>query len=255
MFKFIVIDDEPYVIDLFPKLLNWKERGFELIGSFTSIPDALEYLQTNECDVIFTDIFLQDMLGTELAKICQTDYPDIIIVFFSAHSNFEYAYEAIKYNVFDYILKPISPAELIKTVDKLTDKLSTMHETNFDSYEQHIIEDETSVISLAKQFIEEHYNEDISVADIARHVNLSHGYFSTFYKKMTKETAISALKNYRLIKSKELLENETIKMSAIPHLIGFNSYSYFTKAFQNTFGETPTEYRIKIFNSKKGEQK
>ena len=48
MIKFIVIDDEPYVADLFPKLLDWQERGFELMGSFSSAIDALAWLSEND---------------------------------------------------------------------------------------------------------------------------------------------------------------------------------------------------------------
>ena len=119
MIKFIVIDDEPYVGELFPKLINWEEFNFKFAGVFSSAADALSWLESHTCDVIFTDISMPDISGTELAKICSEKYPDISIVFFSAHRDFDYAMEAIKYKVFDYILKPFSYDDLNKTIAAL----------------------------------------------------------------------------------------------------------------------------------------
>lgn len=252
MIKFIVIDDEPYVADLFPKLLDWQEQGFELMHTFSSAADALAWLAENECNVVFTDINMPDMSGSELARICRLEYPNVVIVFFSAYSDFKYAYDAIKNNVFDYILKPISSAELKETVGRLSDKFSSIPEELFVIGDQPT-ENENNAITAAKQFIMDHYNEDIYVSDIAKHINLSNGYFSALYKKMTNETAVSTLRNYRLAKAKELLENKHIKLSSIPKLVGFKSYSYFTKIFQSAYGETPTDYRARILGSKKGD--
>ncbi len=252
MIKFIVIDDEPYVADLFPKLLDWQKQGFELMETFTSATDALAWLAENECNVVFTDINMPDMLGSELAKICRQEYPNVVIVFFSAYSDFKYAYDAIKNNVFDYILKPISSDELQETVRRLSDKFSSIPEELFIIGDQPT-ENENNAITIAKQFIMDHYNEDIYVSDIAKHVNLSNGYFSALYKKITNETAVSTLRNYRLVKAKELLENKNIKLSTIPGLVGLKSYSYFTKIFQSAYGETPTDYRSRILDNKKGD--
>ena len=247
MIKFIVIDDEAYVAQLFPKLLDWQEYGFECVSIFSSAPDALLWLEKNTCDVIFTDISMPDMLGTELAKICSETYPEIFIVLFSAYRDFDYALDAIKYNVFDYIIKPFSRSTLIETITKLSLKISAAKHQK-DEYIQ-FINDTDEIVSASMQFITEHYHEDISVRDVAQHVNLSDGYFSTVFKKKTNESFVATLKKIRLKKAKELLRDKTVKISSIPHQIGFKSYSYFTKVFQQEYGETPTDYRNKYFSA------
>ena len=92
-------------------------------------------------------------------------------------------------------------------------------------------------------FINEHYNEDISVSDVAKHVLLSPGYFSNYFKLKTNEKFVNVLKRIRLEKAKQLLKDKNVKISHIPQQIGFKSYSYFTRVFQNSFGITPSDYR------------
>ena len=247
MIKFIVIDDEAYVVKLFPRLLNWQEYGFELAGVFTSAKDALVWLETNSCDVIFSDISMPDMLGTQLAKICSEAYPNIFIVLFSAYRDFNYALDAIKYNVFDYIVKPFSRITLTETITNLSKKINA--QKGYSAVEASDADDTDNIISRAMHFIMEHYHEEISVNDVARHVNISNNYFSTIFKKKTNESFIATLKKIRLKKAKELLRDRNVKISSIPNQIGFKSYSYFTKVFQQEFGETPTDYRNKYFSA------
>ena len=249
MIKFIIIDDEPYVASLFPKMLNWQDYGFELAETFTSGLEAMEWLKKNHCDVIFTDISMPDLSGTEIAKLCYETFPQILIVFFSAHRNFDYALNAIRYNVFEYILKPISQAVLKETVIRLKTQIEKSQkniETNNRESEEY---EQNDAINSAKQFINEHYSEEISIADVANHVHFSPGYFSNYFKEKTNENFVSFLKNVRLEKAKELLKNKNVKISHIPQQIGFNSYSYFTKVFQEAYGITPSNYREEFFKN------
>lgn len=237
MIRVIVIDDEAYVTSLFSEILNWEELGFEICKTFSSGNDALAWLEDNMCDVIFTDIAMPDMAGTEIARLCYERFPEILIVFFSAYRNFDYALDAIKYNVFDYILKPISYSSLLEAVNRLKAKISS---SNSQEAQLHGEED---IIQSAKKYLNEHYCENISIVDVANHVCLSPGYFSTYFKQKTNENFVAVLKRMRLEKAKELLMDKNVKISHIPYQIGFKSYSYFTKVFQESYGVTPTDYR------------
>ncbi len=249
MIRFIIIDDEPYVTSMFSKMLDWENLGFELAGTFCSGFEAMEWLAENKCDVIFTDIAMPDMSGTEVARLCYEKFPKILIVFFSAYRNFDYALDAIKYNVADYVIKPISQAALLETVLRLKSKITAPYKESVIDNEAHTPADEHDIIRAAKQFMAEHYHEDISITDVAKYVQFSPGYFSNYFKQKTNENFVSVLKNIRLEKAKELLKDKNVKISHIPQQIGFKSYSYFTKVFQESFGVTPTDYRNNFLNS------
>ena len=251
MIRFIVVDDEPYVSSLFSKILDWNAMGFELAETFCSGREAMLWLEKNSCDVIFTDIAMPDMSGLDIAKLCYEKFPKILIVFFSAYRNFEYALGAIKYNVFDYVLKPISYQAISETVLRLKENLTSSRPSLPNIPDVNDTDSDDDILKSARAFMYKHYHEDISIADVAAHVHLSPGYFSTYFKQKTNENFVVALKTIRLSKAKELLKDKNVKISHIPLQIGFKSYSYFTKVFQDVFGETPTDYRNKFLNNTK----
>lgn len=101
-----------------------------------------------------------------------------------------------------------------------------------------------------KNYIGRHIKEPIRIGDIADHVGLSSSYLSSMF---VKEEGIS-IKQYimqeRLKLAANLLKNTDESVGTISDYLAFNSQSYFTSHFRETYGMTPTEYRQrnKIFN-------
>jgi len=95
------------------------------------------------------------------------------------------------------------------------------------------------------QYMEEHYAEDISLADIAGYVYLSASYVSRIYKKMCGINIIERLQQIRIRKSRELLSETNIKVQDVALSVGFNSPRYFCSVFKKNTGYTPQEYREK----------
>ena len=123
LYKLIIIDDEPMILDLMSSALDWKQFDFELAGTFSNCDAALQFIETNSVDVIFSDIKMPGKDGLELARICHERYPDIKIILISAFSDFEYARSAIKYNVSEYITKPFTGDMLKNVLRKISDEL------------------------------------------------------------------------------------------------------------------------------------
>ena len=255
MIKFIVIDDEPYVTSMFSKLIDWQSMGFEPANTFNSATKALDWLENNSCDVIFTDIYMPQMSGIELTQICNELYPEILIIFFSAHRNFDYALNAIKYSVFDYIIKPITQQVLLEAAIRIKKRLKNDVIPAAFTIKENVIALDNNILDTVKNYMHEHYAENISMPEIAEMVGLSNAYLSTYFKQQTGTTLVSYLKRIRLEKAKELLRNQNIKITHISAMVGFNSYSYFTKTFQSEYGEKPIDYRERIFEQyAKGDQ-
>ncbi len=103
--------------------------------------------------------------------------------------------------------------------------------------------DADSKIIMAQKFIEEHFNEDISVSDLAEKYYMSPNYFSTIFKKQTGESTISYMKRIRLEKAKKDLAETDRSIAEIAELIGYNDSQYFFKLFKKETGMTPLQYR------------
>ncbi len=99
------------------------------------------------------------------------------------------------------------------------------------------------MITRARQFIQEHQDEDISLGQVAKAVNASSFYFCKMFKKVTGINFTDYLSRLRIEKAKNLLLNPNLRVSEIAYEVGFQSLTHFNRVFKKIIGESPTEYR------------
>lgn len=122
MYRVILVDDETINYQLFEKLVNWKEKGFEIVGTAADGQEALQKYEELKPDLIFMDIQLPLMDGLECVRCIRQEDSEVKIVIVSAYGDFSYAQKAIRYGVQDFLLKPVSRLML----NQLTDKMKTL---------------------------------------------------------------------------------------------------------------------------------
>ena len=125
MLKVLIADDEEKVSKLIFHLIRWEELGMEVIGTVGDGVDAYEMILEKEPDVVITDIRMPGMDGIELVeRVLQKLDPDkkVFFVIISGYSQFEYAQQAVKLGVEDYLLKPIKKKELEAVLHKILGK-------------------------------------------------------------------------------------------------------------------------------------
>jgi len=113
--KALIVDDEPLARMRMRSLLEPYASEIEIAGEASSGTDAIEKIEELLPDVVFLDIQLTDMDAFEALKSLEEDMP--LIVFTTAYDNF--ALRAYEENTVDYLLKPVEPARLAKTIEKL----------------------------------------------------------------------------------------------------------------------------------------
>lgn len=102
---------------------------------------------------------------------------------------------------------------------------------------------ESETIIKARKYIEENFDEQISLDDAAQTVNTSVRYFCKVFKKATGFTFTDYLSRVRIEKAKNLLLNPHRRISEVAFEVGFESLSQFNRSFKRLNGKTPTEYR------------
>lgn len=123
MIKILIVDDEPFIRQGLKILINWKEYGYEIVGEAANGIEAIKELEKKEVDLIVVDIKMPEMNGIEFIEYVRRNFiNEIKFIVLSGYYEFEYAKKAIRYNVTDYILKPIQTDELIKVLDSFRDK-------------------------------------------------------------------------------------------------------------------------------------
>lgn len=111
-YSVLFVDDEEVVLQIMIKKLDWESLGFKCVGYAKNGVEALEMAEDLLPDVVMTDIKMPYMDGLTLCKKLKQIYPKVKLIIFSGFSEFEYAKEAIKSEVEEYILKPIDFNEL-----------------------------------------------------------------------------------------------------------------------------------------------
>ncbi len=384
----VIVDDEIEITRGLSHYISETSNDFNVIAMFTRGRDALEFVRSNQVNILITDINMPDMNGLDIIKALHAENKSIDIMIISGYRDFEYATEALKYNVHRYLLKPIDFKELsgalfdirskhamksmeshdsdayiicktlvdirnnMITINKakglleqtaldsdncsytlvsikfsnltaflennwsygkgqfydavsnilndagtlaknplnkfyflapdnesldfvyvgnileqsIADKLIALIEENFDLQAEFSIhstvkglkafsdqfnkkeytpdtQNSTDFIILkATAFIEQNFTRDISLYDVASHVNLNYVYFSKFFKQCTGVKFIDYIIDLRLKYAIELLKTRKYTISEISEMIGYQSHTYFLRLFKSHMGCSPKEF-------------
>lgn len=114
--RVILVDDEPIILENLKEILiDFQE--IEIMGTYTQPSQVLFELQSTQPEVAFIDIEMYGMNGIELAEQLLMKNNNLDVVFVTAYNH--YASEAFEVNAIDYLLKPIKPERVAKTIEKL----------------------------------------------------------------------------------------------------------------------------------------
>ncbi|MGI9552681.1 MAG: AraC family transcriptional regulator [Aurantibacter sp.] len=94
------------------------------------------------------------------------------------------------------------------------------------------------------QYVNEHYKEHIRIEKLAAHLGLTQNSFCRFFKKMTHQTFVQFVNEFRIRKAVEIFNENQIAISEAMYLCGFSDPSYFTKQFKKYQGTTPSKYLL-----------
>lgn len=132
MLKVIIADDEERICQLIGALIDWEAMGMEIVGVAHNGLEACEKVKELEPDILITDIRMPGCSGLQLIEQIKRDAVDLEIIVISGYAHFEYAQQAIKFGVGDYLLKPISKSELTATLEKLKKQIAVRRESEQD---------------------------------------------------------------------------------------------------------------------------
>lgn len=94
-------------------------------------------------------------------------------------------------------------------------------------------------------YVHNHYNEDLSLMEIAEQLHLNYYYLSSYFKNQTNENLTSYINNVRIQKAKQLLTDSNLTIAEVSKQVGFTDHNYFSKVFKKYTKMTPTSYRRK----------
>lgn len=123
MFKVLIIDDEPIIRKGLRNIINWRQFECEICGEASDGIEGCEAIKRLLPDIIFTDIKMPEIDGLTMIRDIRDLVPYGKIIILTGYRDFDYAQEALKLGVFDYILKPSKIEELTAIVKKAVKEL------------------------------------------------------------------------------------------------------------------------------------
>lgn len=144
MIKVFLVEDETIIRQGIKNNIDWRSNGFELVGEAGDGEYAYPMILKSQPDILLTDVKMPFMDGLELSRLVKKALPRTKIIVISGYNEFDYAKEAIKIGISDYLLKPVTSASLMDALKKVSDQIfeeqenSRLLERYFINYEKYM---------------------------------------------------------------------------------------------------------------------
>lgn len=251
----LIVDDEPRTREGIRKTLEGWSAGRNEIRTAASGVEAAAWLREQTADLLITDVRMPEFSGLSLVEAVQQFPSKPVVLIMSGHADFQYAQQAIKLGVVDYLLKPIEKEQLIQTVEKalqLRDqqrRIQTMQklvDPKLLDAKERGDQRLNPQISEAVAYVEAHLSEHVTLREIADMLHLNSSYFSVLFKEQIGINFSEFLTRTRIQRAKEMLVQTALPISEIAEQVGYQTDKYFIKVFKSLEGLSPSKYRHSI---------
>lgn len=114
--KIFLVEDEIVIRNGIKNSIEWEKEGYKFVGEASDGELAYPMILKERPDILITDIRMPFMDGLELSRLVRQELPDIRILILSGYDEFDYAKEAIRLGVTEYLLKPVSASKLLESL-------------------------------------------------------------------------------------------------------------------------------------------
>lgn len=122
MYDILIVDDEPAARKSLEYLLDWEKHGFQIAGEAANGEKAIELMANHSFQLVITDIRMPIMDGLEFAERIK-EIGDVPVIIVSGYEDFDYARQAVRIGVDDYLLKPVGAEELAAKLSQIISKI------------------------------------------------------------------------------------------------------------------------------------
>lgn len=275
MYKVIIVDDEPIIVEGLKLGIEWANWNCEIAGTASNGLVGLELMRKIKPDILISDISMNNMDGLAMVAAIKSEYPDIEVCLLTGFRNFEYAQQAIKLGVTRFLLKPSKIDELEEAISAMTNNLkqngNDSSNAEIDSIWNRSDEEENYIyetfiknhpecdtpekdrlkctdannfiLKNALKFIYEHYKLKLSLLDVAEQCFISSWHLSKLLNQYTGRGFFEIVNTIRIDKAKDLLENKNYKIQDVSERVGFQDVTHFCRIFKSYVGKSPSDYR------------
>lgn len=243
MYKVVIIDDEPIIVEGLSKLLPWEQYHCKIAATACNGKEGLEVIRRERPDILFSDICMPGLDGLSMIAALKVEFPDMEISILTGFREFDYCQKAIRLGVSRFLLKPSNMAELEEALKVMTERLNKKVITGEQTAEEESLAAGNFVVKNAVQYIEEHYNEKLTLNKVAEMTYVSQWHLSKLLNKEEGKNFSEILNCIRICRAKEFLKDPAYRIADVAELVGFTDVAHFSRVFKKTEGISANEYR------------
>lgn len=226
----LIIDDEPLELEQLSYLVKKQYPNWQVFTAEDAF-EARQLLKTHSFPLAFVDIQLPGDSGLDFCEYLRTNDIDTEVVLITAYQDFNYAQQAIRLDVLDYLVKPVIESELYKVIEDFLAKHAYM-------------ETKSVLINKVLDLVHESYHEKLQLSDIARKVYVTPTYLSKKFTEVVGVKFTDYTNQFRIQKAKQLMHaNPDWSLFQIAEHVGFSSQHHFSNLFKKIEGITPSQYK------------
>lgn len=242
MYKIVIIDDEPIIVEGLSRAMPWSEWECIVAGTAYDGVEGQKLIRNIKPNLIITDISMPGMNGLAMIAGLKGEFPDMEISILTGFRDFEYAQRAIQLGVTRLILKPSNIKEIEEAVSTMVSNLKkkNIHIKLEDSEPNSA---NSFIVKNALKYIQENYTKKITLAEVAEKTYVSQWYLSKLLNKHTGKSFSDILNKIRINVAKDLLKNPSMRIGNIAEEVGFVDMAHFSRVFKKFEGCSANEYR------------
>lgn len=249
MYSVVIIDDNKIAAEAIAKVTDWEKCGCEVVGTAFDGITGLKLIQDVSPAIVIIDIQMPGFNGLDIIKKIKDENRDIRFIIISGYSQFEYARQAIRYGVNDYLLKPIMTEEMEQALLRVTallkrqetdsstesmDKLETRLHTIRSGKAEY-----SAMVSGAIDYVDRNFQKNITLGDICSELLVSTGHFSKCFKRETGAGFAAYVTMVKMENARILLKNPKNRVNEVARMLGYSDYAYFFRCLKSNSAMRP----------------
>ena len=244
MYKIVIIDDEPIIVEGLARTMPWDKWECLVAGTAYDGVEGQKLIRNIKPNLVITDISMPGMNGLAMIAGLKAEFPDMEIAILTGFRDFGYAQKAIQLGVTRLILKPSNMKEIEEAVTTMVSNLKRKN-IHTEAEEKDSNSANSFIVKNALKYIQENYTRKITLAEVAEKTYVSQWYLSKLLNKHTGKSFSDILNQIRINMAKDLLKNPSMRIGNIAEEVGFIDMAHFSRVFKKFEGCSANEYRNK----------
>lgn len=240
--RIVVIEDELRVRHSLVKCIGKINPDYRVVAEADNGYEGMKAVRDFEPDVVITDIQMPKVDGLSMIRQLKNMGLNPIFIILSGYAEFGYAQEGVRLGICDYLLKPITVNNLRETLENIENRGREEEPKEEKHY--------SACIGAMVDTIHHEYGKHLGMDLFAGKYKMAPEYLSTLFAKETGKTFSSYLKEVRMQKAKQLLEETDMKIYEIACQTGYPDQKYFSKVFKEYAGVSAKQYVSSLIRGK-----